>query len=85
MPAPTPEQRAEVERAIAVEGALMCLTARDNVEKMSDRELVDLVEKHIWGNLRFGSAEDWLLDELINRFETRRGIARDDNGNILPP
>lgn len=84
MPQPTAEQRAEAEREMAAEGAMMCLAARDHVEALSDRELVSRVEKQIWAQLGFGSQEDWLLDELINRFELRRGIKRDDEGNILP-
>jgi hypothetical protein len=84
MPAPTPEQRTTAELEMATEGAMMCLAARDHVEKLSDRDLVSAVEKQIWAKLGFGSQPDWLLDELINRFETQRGIKRDDAGNILP-
>jgi len=83
---PTPEEKAEAERDMAVEGAALCLHARDTVEAMTDRELVANVEKEVWGKLcAFGSPADWLLDELINRFETQRGIERDEEGKILPP
>lgn len=84
MPAPTPKQRAAADLESATEGAMMCLAARDHVDALSDRDLVAAVEKQIWAKLGFGSQEDWLLDELINRFEEQRGIKRDDDGNILP-
>ena len=82
---PTPEQKRELDHEQMIEGVLTMLTAKDNVEKMSDKELVALVEREIWGKLCiFGSPQDWLLDELISRFETRGGIKRDDNGSFLP-
>lgn len=56
---------------MVLEGALRCLTARDNVEKIPDAQLCAMVVHHVWGKLTLGSPEDWTLDELINRFETR--------------
>jgi hypothetical protein len=81
---PTPEEKRAAENEMAVEGAMMCLAARDHVEKLTDRELVSAVEKQVWAKLGLASQEDWLLDELINRFESLREIKRDDEGNILP-
>lgn len=82
--APTPEEKKAAELEMAADGAMMCLAARDHVEKLTDTELTLAVEKQIWAKLGFGGQEDWLLDELINRFEIRRGIMRDGEGNPVP-
>lgn len=54
------------------------------VEKLSDRELSELVIEKVWGKLTFGSPEDWLLDQLVTRFEKAHGIERDGDGKLLP-
>jgi hypothetical protein len=55
----------------------------DKVSKFSDQELADQVIEKIWGQLAFGSLKDALLDELLRRFETRAGILRDEDGEII--
>jgi hypothetical protein len=55
----------------------------DKVSKLSDQELTDQVIEKIWGQLTFCSPEDALLDELLRRFETRAGIIRSEEGEII--
>jgi hypothetical protein len=67
-----------------VEGALLLLKSKDRVAKLTDRELSAAVLSEVWAGLGFGSKADWLLDEMIQRFEKRAGIERDEDGEILP-
>jgi hypothetical protein len=61
-----------------LENALFMLDNRDKVEALTDRELSDLVIDKIWGQkVGWCSAEDWLLDEFIQRFDKAKGIVRD--------
>jgi hypothetical protein len=64
-------------------GALILLHEKGAVEKLTDAQLSDAVLKEVWSTLNFGSREDWLIDELISRFESKVGIERDMNGEIL--
>lgn len=62
-----------------VANAMFALDAREKVEALTDRELSDLVIDKIWGELIvWCSHEDFLLDELIIRFDKAKGIVRDE-------
>lgn len=61
------------------ENAMFLLSEREKVEALSDRELSDLVIKKIWGQkVGWCSAEDWILDEFIQRFDKAKGIVREE-------
>lgn len=72
---------------LSTEEGLLCvhsfLVANDKASKLGDRELLDLITTHVWGNLPVGSYADVLLTELIVRFEEAKGI--EDTDEYLAP
>jgi len=59
------------------------LTLMGKIESLSDSELADLVVNRVWGRLSLGTEEEFLINELITRFELRVGIERNDDGEIV--
>lgn len=55
----------------------------ERIANLSDEELSDLVINEIWSKFIFGSREDFLLDEMIKRFDKKSGIVRDKKGKII--
>ena len=79
----TPEQKAARDEAL-VRGLVKMMVASDSVKALTDRELTTEVIDKVWGNLPLGSREEWVLDELVARFEKRCGIERDAEGRVIP-
>jgi hypothetical protein len=67
-----------------VRGLVKFLDASNAVKKLSDHELCKQVIEKVWGELVLGSEQDWLVDELVERFEERCGIERDEEGRVIP-
>lgn len=61
-----------------MEVVLSMIESNDKVAMLTDKELSDQVIERVWGSLAWNSQEDWLLNELIRRFDTTKGINRDD-------
>lgn len=61
-----------------MEVMLSMIESGDKVAMLTDKELSDQVIERVWGSLAWNSQEDWLLDELIRRFDIAKGINRDD-------
>lgn len=56
----------------------------EDIAKMSDQDLSDAVINEVWAKLRFCSRQDWLLDEMIARFDKRCGIVRgEEDGEVV--
>lgn len=66
-------------------GLIALLEGTEHVKKLSDCELSTTVIEKVWGQLVLGSEQDFLLDELISRFEEKCGIERDDEGRVVAP
>ena len=62
------------------------LNRAESVDNLTDAELSDAVLKEVWSaKLIFCSREDFLLSELLNRFDAKSGIKRDsETGEIVP-
>lgn len=60
------------------------MQAQERVQQLSDRELCAEVIDKVWGKQILGSDQDWLVDEIVQRFEIKCGIERDDEGRVIP-
>lgn len=60
------------------------LADSDKDRAMSDRELVAAVIEKVWAKQNLGSEEDWLIDQLVTRYEKLVGIERDEEGRVIP-
>ena len=56
----------------------------DQIEKMTDLELSEAVLHKVWAPMNLGSEGEMLVSQLLNRFEKKAGIERDDEGNVVP-
>ena len=68
-----------------LDNILKLLDEREKVAALSDRDPSALVLHGVWATLELGSQRETLLDEYITRFETKCGIERDEEGDMLPP
>lgn len=61
----------------------LCLDENESVEEMSNSALAEAVHTEVWGALTPSSHENWLLLELLGRFEAMAGVRRTDEGDVL--
>lgn len=66
-----------------IDKLMKILSDTDVIHTLTDAELSNAVIKEVWGTLRFCSRKDWLLDEMITRFENKCGIVRNEDGEIV--
>jgi hypothetical protein len=65
-----------------LDGLLRAFDTWQAAEKLTDRELADEVITKVWGKLHLGSREDFILSELIDRFEKQAGIERGEEETL---
>ena len=56
------------------------LQVTDRIENLGDGELCDIIIEGVWAEMPMGSPQELLIDELIQRYEERQGIERDEKG-----
>jgi hypothetical protein len=54
-------------------------------EALTDRQLCAQVIEKCWAKFNLGSEQDWLIDQLVTRYEAKCGIQRDDEGRVIGP
>lgn len=83
-PASTEREFTDEEASRFCENVWQSIERKKRAEALSDVRLVEEVIDKVWGKFSFSDERMDLLDELIDRFEKRAGIKRDEEtGEII--